>query len=209
MERLHRLGRWVGRTISAQAFGYCAARREIAAKMQDCDEDMEIVMASQHELAAGLTEPILEQFENRDHERRQFLQAKAGTNLLAVSLAVAIATSLLGLSSAPVPHCPRTTPALLTQIGYASIILGWVYFTLGGLFAFLARDIRGIYVLVPRDHLDLKELDLRAKRLFNLKQNQRLALILTNALAVSFAAIRNGIILFAAGTVAIAIRLFG
>ena len=212
MARIRRFGRWLTRvfhTISADAVRYYTLRRQITAEKQDRDEAMEALVANERELASELSEQILEQFENRERERRHSVQAKARTNLLAISLAVAIATALFGLVSAPASLCPRTDPALSVQVGYAAIILGWVYFILGGFFAFQVLDVRGIYVLMPHSHLDLDAVELRATRLFYFAQNQRVTLIMTNALAVSFAAIRNGILVFAAGMVAIAMQLLG
>ena len=212
MKRIRAFGRWIVRifhVISAEAFRHYAFRREIRSETQSCDKEFETLVAEQEKLAAGLSDPVLNQFENRERERRQSIEAKARTNLVAISLAAAIATALFGLVSEPVSHVVPPAPALLVQMGYAAILVGWIYFLSGGFFAFQVLDVRRTYVLIPRDHYDLEDVTLRATRLVNLEQNQRAAKIMTNALAVSFGAIRNGIVAFAAGVTALTTQLFG
>ena len=212
MARIRRFGRWLTRVFhatSADAIRYYTLRRQITQEKEAGDEAMQALVANEHELASKLSEPILEQFEKREHERRQSVEAKARTNLLSISLAVAIATALFGLVSAPASLGASTDPALSVQIGYAAIIFGCVYFIVGGFFAFQVLDVQQIYGVMPRSHLDSDEVERRAIRLFYLAQNQRVALIMTHALAVSFAAIRNGILVFTVGMVAIAMQLLG
>ncbi|MCY4057145.1 MAG: hypothetical protein OXG44_04005 [Gammaproteobacteria bacterium] len=211
MKRIRRFGHRLVRafhTISAEAFLYYAFRREIRLERQTRDQDIEGVVDAQTELASELTEPILERFENRERERRKSVEAKARTNLVAISLAAAIATALFSLVSGPASHVAPLMPTLLDRLGYAGIFLGWIYLVSGGFFAFQVLDVQSTYLLIPRDYVDLDEVALRAKRIFYLEQNQRGTRIMTNALAVSFAAIRNGIVAFVAGMGTLATQLF-
>ena len=129
---------------------------------------MHALVATRHELASRLTDPVLEQFEDRGRERRNSIEAKARTNLVAISLAAAIATALFGLLSEPASHVARPASALSGQIGYAAILLGWIYFISGGFFAFEVLDVRKVWAPAPPDHLHLDDVGLRATRLFYL-----------------------------------------
>ena len=153
MKRLRSLGRWFARTfhtVTAQAILHYSLRREIREETQVRDDDMHALVATRHELASRLTDPVLEQFEDRERERRNSIEAKARTNLVAISLAAAIATALFGLLSEPASHVARPASALSGQIGYAAILLGWIYFISGGFFAFEVLDVRKVWRRRPR-----------------------------------------------------------
>lgn len=193
--------------VSAESILSCKVEREIRDEITRDNGRRDELVATKRVVAAGLTEEALEGFETRERERRRFIQDKARVNIVAVSISVAIATAILSLSMAPMSYYWQPRPLSVAIAGIA-IVVGWAYFTVGGLFAFKVLVLRQYYQLTPSECVGKDEVGLRAVRLFQLEQNQRTALIMTNALEVSLNAIRNGIVAVAIGIVILVLRLF-
>ena len=185
------------------------ARRKIQDEIKQMDETFEEQLVQKISLAKAVTNTDMDRFENLEHDRLKSIESKARTNLMSITIATTIAAIFLGAQFTAAecggePHYPVSA-----IVGYTSVGLGWLCLVVSGLCALPVLNVWQSYTVTPSNHLDAKEVELRARRLFNLEQNQRLMLLKVNALSVSFHATRNGIILFFVGMVVIAMARFG
>ncbi len=192
--------------LDAGACAYRSAKRVILEDVKKKDDDASRYIESHLRLAESIGDEVVDRTEREEEERRQSIEAKARTNLIAISLAVAIATALFGLRL-PELVTSDGIGSWVVRGGYVFLWFGWLYLVMGGFFAFRVLEVRKTYVVTPQDHKNHGAKELRALRLFNLDQNQSLARIMSNGLAVSFAAIRNGIVVFAFGITLLVLKL--
>ncbi len=151
----------------------------------------------------------MDRFEAIGYDRLRSVESKARTNLMSITIATTIAAIFLGTQfTHPESGMEVHYPASVV-IGYISIGLGWLCFVVSGWFALQVLDVSQRYVLDPESYVNSSKVELRARRLFILEQNQSLMTLKTNALSVSFRAIRNGIILFFVGMALIVIARLG
>ena len=171
------------------------------------DSKLEEQIAKRMDTSSVLDNPDLDRFEERERRRVESIESKARTNVVALSLAFALAATLLGAVAGGEALSVRTDESILLGIGCGSLVVGWLYLMWSGFFAFRTLAVRQVYRISPEDEAQLEPELLRATRLFCLTQNQSVILAMTNALAVSFTFIRNGIVMFAIGMILIAISI--
>ena len=189
--------------------GFISARRRIRDDIRRRDEAFEERLEQETAAAEVLSNTDMDRFEELERDRLQSVESKARTNLISITTAVSIAAVLLGAQFTQAEcGCSAHYPSSAI-VGYISIALGWLYFVLSGWFSLQVLDVWRRYTVVPANHVNSNKVELRARRLFNLEQNQSLMILKVNALSVSFHSIRNGIILFFLGMVMIAMARLG
>ena len=191
--------------VLGHAVRYTQARRRTEKCRHRRDSEFCEQVTQRMALATVLDDPDLDRFEEWERRRGESVKSRAQTNLISISLASALSVILLGAGREALSV--GTDDSIPLRIGYGLLVLGWLYLVRGGHFAFKTLNVREVYVISPKEEATLDAGRLRATRLFYLEQNQLFTRVMTNALAVSFASIRNGIAMFAIGIILIALEI--
>ena len=200
------VGRWLDQVILVHLYRHQRARRRSSREREERDRRFEEETNELLPRAAALSDEDIGGFEERERLRLEAIEQKARTNLVSISLAIAAATALLGITSRTPPAPAASPPPVVVWWAYVVVLVGWTYLVACGYFAFETLNVRQVYNVSPGESAQLSARRLRARRLFYLEQNQSVTLVMTNALAVSFGAIRNGILMLAVGFVMILVH---
>lgn len=153
--------------------------------------------------ALKLKPSTLQKYLDNENVRRKGIEDKAKTNLLGITLAFSVLFA--GLSAAQTKSAgPHGT--VLGILAMMVLAIGVAFLILGGLQAHAAMQVGRVYTLSPEHEAEDTEDQFKERMLWTLKQNERLTMRRSNALDVSFKAIRNGVLMLAAAVVLFPIR---
>ena len=145
----------------------------------------------------------------RHHEsaaqRLRSIEDKARANLLGITIGIAVLFSGFNLAAAGgsatlVPSWVRAPLLILFAIAVC-------YLLTGGIMALEALRLRPVFIPSLREEATANERTRVIQAVWALEQNEKTALMRTNALSVSFDGIRNGVICLAVAVVLLAIAV--
>ena len=150
----------------------------------------------------NLEDDVIQRHQDSDAKRLKSIEDKAKANLLGITIGVAVLFSGFNMVAGE---------------GSASLVTGWFrvlslillavavcYLLAGGLMALKALRLRPLFSPSLREEAAASQHMCTVQAVWALKQNERTALMGTNALSVSFDGIRNGIISLAVAVVLLA-----
>lgn len=158
------------------------------------------------ELAAASDLRTARRYYEAENERRTAIEEKAKTNFQSITLAFSIIfAALTFLRSDAMRHgltgAWEAATLVLTLVGVMFLIVG-------GLEALRAIQVGKVYRPTHEDEARDSEFEFLQRLIVAAQQNQLLTTLRTNALDVSYKAIRNGTLTLAALIALLAVRLF-
>lgn len=184
---------WVKAQLLVEAIGLYEVRSTITNQVSEEKKKASGErIKEQLETARNLSCESMERYERVELERKRSVETKAKNNLLGVTLALSIVSTGAGvLSRADWKPEAISFWATLTLI---LVVVAAIYFLVAGWFAFEAMQVGRVYQSTSEHEANRTTEEFVALRLWHLKMNQRVTILRTNALSVSFTSIRNGIL---------------
>lgn len=168
------------------------ARRAILAQLANPEESYFREAEDLKPVAYGLSEEDVRRYLTFETERRKSIDEKAKANLVAITVGFTVLVASLNFIGRS--ELKASLTGKWGIVSFLLLALGVIYLLYGGLKALDALQIARIYTPSPVDESGVCESTRKVNLLWCLQQNQRTALLRTNAVSVSYRSIRNGVV---------------
>ena len=181
---------------------YLRARAHLSQKLQDSERSYQEEYRELVKFTRNLDGDAISRHQESAAQRLRSIEDKARANLLGITIGIAVLFSGFNMvagggSTAMVPGWGRAPLLFLFAVAVC-------YLLAGGIMALEALRLRPVFLPSLREEVTA-DVHMRAvQAVWALEQNERTALMRTNALSVSFDGIRNGVICLAVAVVFLA-----
>ena len=184
---------------------YFRAQALLCKKIEDSKRSYDEECQELGQFVPNLDQDVIQRHQESAAKRLGSIEDKARANLLGITIGVAVLFSGFNLavgggSATLVPGLVRVSILILFAIAVC-------YFLTGGIMALKALRLRPLFTPSLREEATASQHMRVVQAVWALEQNERTALMRTNALSVSFDGIRNGVISLAAAVVLLAIAV--
>ncbi len=171
-------------------------RRRIRAEIQ-ASTDAHVAEKEQlRGIAAKLPADLIRRHEDAAADRLRAIEAKAKTNLLSITIGVAVLFAGLDLLAGGGMGVELAGWArVLVAVGLGASVL---YFLVGGLMALRALEVERVFVPHLEEEAESSALERSIQALWDLEQNNKTIFLRTNAVSSSSYGLRNGVFCLAA-----------
>ena len=199
---------WLCRVLLIEIRAESQARKTLRKRVQESEKDNKKKARQLSQVASGLDDAAIRRRQDAAELRLQSIEGKAKANLAGITIAVAVLFA--GLNLVVGGGLQSIVAMWVSVTGLVGIVVSVGYMLLGGCYALRALKVGEFYE--PTIEQEAKKKKDRAQwamaAVFALRQNEKLVLMRTNALSVSFGGIRNGVFCLGCVVVLLAVGFF-
>ena len=188
---------------------YFRAKRRLSEEIEDAEHSYEEQCQELAQFAQQLDGHAIQRHQESAAQRLRSIEDKARSNLLGITIGIAVLFSGFNLaagggSATLVPEWVRAPLLFLFTVAVC-------YLLTGGVMALKALRLMPVVLPSFREEASVNKHMRAVQAIWALEQNERTALMRTNALSVSFDGMRNGVfcLAFAVVLLAVAVMLSG
>ena len=199
---MRRIRAWLSRHLLLAIPSYISAQKHLTEKIDKSVQSHKEEYEALGRFVRNLDRDAIQRHQESAAQRLRSIEAKARANLLGITIGIAVLFSGFNLAAGG----PST--ALLPPWIRALLLLFFAitvcYLLAGGIMALEALRLRSVFLPSLREDATASRHMRAVQAVWAMEQNERTAIMRTNALSVSFDGIRNGVVSLAVAVVLLA-----
>ena len=196
---------WLSHYVLLDGPAYIRAQKCLSKEIEDSARSYDEECEELGEFAQKVGGDVIRRHQESAAQRLRSIEDKARANLLGITIGIAVLFSVFNLAAGG--GLAALAPEWLRILLLFLFAMAVCYLLAGGMMALEALRLRPVFMPSLREEATADERMRAVQAVWALEQNDRTALMRTNALSVSVDGIRNGVVCLAVAFVLLAIAV--